>query len=123
MGFTANFFKACENHSISFGRWSSIQAWHARHLESIRLSGYKKGRGDQSGDIDDERKKKKVFVTDNFMRSKKLCLAYNRGTCDQTGDHMIGKTNVVHACGLCLFKEKGVVTDHGLKSCPVKKDF
>ena len=123
MGFTANFFKACENHSISFGRWAPVQAWHARHLESIRLSGHKKGRSDQTGSTDVDDKKKKIHVTDNFMRAKKLCLAFNRGTCDQTTDHLIGKTTVVHACGLCLFKEKGVVTDHGLKTCSLKKDF
>ena len=124
LGFAANFFKACENHSISFARWSYIQSWHARHLESMRLTGYKK-KSDRfgAGDDDDDKKKKKIFVTDNFMRSKKLCLSFNRGTCDQTSDHLIGKTTVVHACGFCLFKEKGVVTDHGLKTCPAKKDF
>ena len=110
-----------------------MQAWHSRHLESIRLAGFKpkldkpgnsggtQKNGSSASDEDLAKKKSKNFVPQHFIRSKKLCIKYQKGVCEFTADHDIGGVNIVHACALCLFKDRGIVKDHGSKTCPKKE--
>jgi hypothetical protein len=129
--FSASFFKSCENHAMSFAHWAPMQAWHTRHLESIRLGSFrrdkpekpKKGAGNDAPDADakDVKKKSKNFVPQHFLRSKRLCLKYQNGTCEHTEDHDVAGVTIVHACGLCLYKERGIIKNHGMKSCPDKE--
>ena len=107
-----------------------MQAWHSRHLESIRLAGFKP-KSDKPGNggstqkngsgEEDPKKKSKNHVPQHFIRSKKLCIKYQKGVCEFTADHDIGGVNIVHACALCLFKDRGIIKDHGIKACPKKE--
>jgi hypothetical protein len=141
LAFNAQFFKSCENHAMSFARWDPMQSWHTRHLESIRLSGMKrpeknpasggggsgapknpkKNPSDNAGDGEKGNAKKNP-VSNHWLRSKRLCLKFQKDTCDHHNDHPMGATTVIHACGLCLFKDNALVKDHGLCNC-TKKDF
>ena len=122
--FNAQFLHACENHQTSFVHWPPIQAWHDRHLQSARLHGLAPRRGNngtESGEGGEEIGKKKTdpnHVPDNFMRQEKLCLKFQRGTCAETDDHALGSVTLVHACGLCLFKKRGIQKTHCKKECP-----
>jgi hypothetical protein len=137
LAFNAQFLHSCENQQVSFRSWEAIKTWHDRHLDSVRLHGAAKKNPKKSGDgnggaggnnnnnnggDDGDAKKKKGpnFVPESFLRSKHLCLKFQRGTCDEPENHQFGKVELVHACGLCLLKDRGLVTDHGFKSCPRK---
>jgi hypothetical protein len=130
LAFNAQFLHACENQQVSFRNWAAVKGWHDRHLDSVRLHHAnsrkipKNPKGDGSSnnnaadEFGDKRKKGPNFVPEAFLRSKHLCLKFQRGTCDETGNHQFGKVELVHACGLCLHKDRGLFSDHGMKSCP-----
>jgi hypothetical protein len=130
--FNGQFLHACENLQASFANWEVIKTWHDRHLSAFRSSdtGGQRGRSSQSGagnnnnDEQGESKKDKKdnpnFVSDTFLRKHHLCMKFQKGTCAEEGNHVIGSLNLVHACGLCLLKERGLNPDHGSKVCPRK---
>jgi hypothetical protein len=141
--FSAQFFKACENHTLSFACWDTMHSWHTRHLDAIHLQGLRQkqgvgGGGGGGGDSaagsgspkkilndavnSDDKGGRKNPVTNRFLRKNKLCLNFQKNTCDHEDDHKVGYTSLIHACGLCLCEGDGFVNNHGLNSCP-KQDF
>jgi hypothetical protein len=132
LAFNAQFLHSCENQQVSFKNWNAIKVWHDWHLDSVWLHGASKkkkpgkpgseGGADSGGGGEEEKKKKNPnFVPESYLRSKKLCLKFQRGTCDETGNHTFSAIELVHACGLCLYKNRGILGDHGLKACPKKE--
>jgi hypothetical protein len=130
--FSASFFKSHENHAMSFAHWEPMQAWHTKHLESIHLGSFRrdkpdkpnKGASKDSGDGDGKAKKPKKsknFVPQHFLRSKKLCLKYQNNTCEHMEDHEVSSVTIMHACSLCLYRDRGIVKGHGLKAWPDKQ--
>ena len=67
------------------------------------------------------KKKDPNYVPNTFIRQEKLCIKFQDGKCAETDDHPLGSVTLVHACGLCLFKKRGVQKTHCKKECP-KRD-
>jgi hypothetical protein len=131
--FNGQFLHACENLQASFARWDVIKTWHDRHLSAFRSldPGSQRGRGgggkyNNNNDDSDSTKRDKVnpnFVPDSFLRKKNLCMKFQKGLCEEEGNHVIGSITLVHACGLCLFKDRGLNPDHCHKTCPRKSKW
>jgi hypothetical protein len=131
LGFNAQLLHACENHQLSFSRWSSLAAWHERHLQSIRFmpqrgkkdgagNNNNNGAGDTSGNGSNQPKNDPNFVPQAYIRSQHLCMKFQSGKCDEQENHIFGKVTLVHACALCAYKDRGSVVDHGSHNCPKK---
>ena len=77
---------------------------------------------DDNPDSVAKQKKKVEGVLQDFYISNKLCIAFNKGQCGETADHLTSQgTSITHNCGTCLKLNLGVVPDHSAKACPNKQ--
>jgi hypothetical protein len=120
LGFNGELLRACENHQLSFADWAPVGRWHERHLQSFQMMKAKNpGKGDQ-GDNNNDHKDDPNHIPLSYMRAQKLCSKWQAGKCEEGDNHVIGKTTLVHACALCMYKDRGTVVDHAANACPKK---
>ena len=64
-------------------------------------------------------------VPEAFIKSSKLCIAYQKGTCEEQAAHIFGTSNTVlaHSCAVCLRLDKTVSADYYMNNCPKKKQL
>ena len=92
----------------------------------------KKGNRGARGDLGDhgdpevnpKREKMVEGIPESFVRGAKLCLAFQKGQCEEPGDHVTEKgTSITHNCATCMKLSKATVPDHCSKTCPKKKQL
>ena len=129
--FGATFLRSVEFGQNDWSNWPKIDQWQRRQVESLNLLSAKKklskGGASRDGTGDNPKKDPKLVegVPESFIRSAKLCIAFQRGTCSETSEHTYGSSGTVlaHSCAICLKMFKEVATDHNSKTCPNRKEF
>ena len=105
---------------MSWASWPKLQAWHSRHLDSLKLlNGGKPNNNNNKFDKSDRADDSVLGVSTDFLKKSKLCIKFQSEICDLESGHMLGKTALSLTCGYCLSKSR-VVADHLTKSCPEK---
>ena len=128
LSFNQKFLRGIEQKTNSWESWEKIQYWHSRHLETRKFSPSIKGEKFSDGKGATEKGGKKQIlvegVPEGFIRSSKLCIAFQRGQCDEDESHALPNGSVLsHSCAVCLKVNKKVEADHGARNCPDKKQL
>ena len=128
--FNAAFFRALEQNTVDWSSWDRIQAWHDRHITSLKMrqaSGPDSTNPSKKQDtrsMDDRRMLEGVPYS--FMKEQMICIKFQSQVCDHPGPHQLATApgiTVVHICAVCMFNKKGSNPDHCSKTCPNKQSF
>ena len=119
--FDGSFLESIEQGYINWLDWQGLQAFHNKHLDSMRLRS--SNWGIFPTEKVDKTAKAGTFVSEPYMRSNKICFRFQHNACDEEGSHTLADTNmtVQHICGLCHKMKRENNAEHGYKSCPLKK--
>ena len=134
---SSSFYESMEQNVISWDSWPAIQRWWDRSLDSLKCKTAadkanppKKPRLDnQSGQPASQppgqQKTHLAGLSISWMGSNQICIKFQTGNCDKTGDHKTvhGNDTLKHICGGCLKLGKPDDSSHSAKLCPFKDQF
>ena len=121
----AALLRSIERGDNSWSNWPVMQDWQNRNMDTLRFKSSMKGKPVKDTEKDKGQAKTVEGVLEAFVRSSKLCITYQKGTCDELAAHTFGTSNTVlaHSCAMCLKRDKSGSADHYAKNCPRKKQL
>ena len=123
----AALLRSIERSDNSWENWPAMKDWQDRHMDTLRFKAAKKAGPKKDLDPEKEKPKDKKIegVPEAFIRSARLCIAYQMGKCQEEDQHTFGTSNTLltHSCAICLRLDKTVAVDHHSKNCPRKKQL
>ena len=92
----------------SWSNWPVMQDWQNQNMDTLRFRSSTKGKPVKDTEKDKGQTRTVEGVPEAFVRSSKLCIAYQKGTCDEPAAHTIGTSSTVLAL-LCRVLEAGQI--------------
>ena len=132
MELSASLYRLLEQKNISWEDGPALQRWWTRALDGMKSKAAARGAGNraapQSGQPrKDDPSKPKTNVAGLpivWMRDNKICIKFQTGACQETGDHTTTSgITLKHLCGGCRKLNKPDDTSHCAKTCPFKSQF
>ena len=132
MELSASLYRLLEQKNISWEDGPALQRWWTRALDGMKSKAAART-GDRAPPQPgqprkDDPSKAKTNVAGLpivWMRDNKICIKFQTGACQETGDHTTtnGSVTLKHLCGGCRKLNKSDDTSHGAKTCPFKSQF